>query len=152
MSSAAAEDLRALIEAAARLQPRLAALADRLHGGAAASAAHRAILQGLVEFGPLTVPAIARLRGTSRQAVQPLVDQLAAEGLVRLVDNPRHRRSRLVEITPAGADLVEALLGREEPALADIARRLDAGEVAVARSLLARLRLLIDAHPEADTR
>jgi DNA-binding MarR family transcriptional regulator len=34
--------------------------------------------------------------------MQRLADELAAEGLVELVDNPRHRRSKLVRLTPKG--------------------------------------------------
>ena len=45
--------------------------------------------------GPLTVPQIAQMRPTSRQRMQRLVDELAAEGLVQFIDNPKHRRSKL---------------------------------------------------------
>jgi DNA-binding MarR family transcriptional regulator len=34
--------------------------------------------------------------------MQRLADELAAEGLVRFVDNPKHRRSMLVTLTPKG--------------------------------------------------
>jgi DNA-binding MarR family transcriptional regulator len=42
------------------------------------------------------------MRPTSRQRMQRLADELAAEGLVELVDNPRHRRSKLVRLTRKG--------------------------------------------------
>jgi DNA-binding MarR family transcriptional regulator len=53
-------------------------------------------------IGPLTVPQIAEMRPTSRQRMQRLADELAAEGLVEFVDNPRHRRSKLVRLTRSG--------------------------------------------------
>lgn len=59
-------------------------------------------LRSLVLLGPLTVPQIAQMRPTSRQRMQRLADELAAEGLVEFVDNPRHRRSKLVRVTPKG--------------------------------------------------
>jgi DNA-binding MarR family transcriptional regulator len=59
-------------------------------------------MRSLVMLGPLTVPQIAHMRPTSRQRMQRLADELAAEGLVRFVDNPRHRRSKLVQLTPRG--------------------------------------------------
>jgi DNA-binding MarR family transcriptional regulator len=34
--------------------------------------------------------------------MQRLADELAAEGLVEFIDNPRHRRSKLVRLTPKG--------------------------------------------------
>ncbi len=58
--------------------------------------------QSLVLLGPLTVPQIAEMRPTSRQRMQRLADELAAEGLVEFFDNPKHRRSKLVRLTPKG--------------------------------------------------
>jgi DNA-binding MarR family transcriptional regulator len=59
-------------------------------------------MRSLALIGPLTVPQIAQMRPTSRQRMQRLADELAAEGLVELIDNPRHRRSKLVRLTPKG--------------------------------------------------
>ena len=59
-------------------------------------------LRSLALLGPLTVPEIARMRPTSRQRMQRLADELAAEGLVEFVGNPRHRRSKLVRLTRKG--------------------------------------------------
>jgi DNA-binding MarR family transcriptional regulator len=60
-------------------------------------------LRSLALQGPLTVPQIAQMRPTSRQRMQRLADELAAEGLVAFVDNPKHRRSKLVQLTATGA-------------------------------------------------
>jgi DNA-binding MarR family transcriptional regulator len=59
-------------------------------------------MRSLALVGPLTVPEIARMRPTSRQRMQRLADDLAAEGLVEFIDNPRHRRSKLVRLTREG--------------------------------------------------
>lgn len=59
-------------------------------------------LRSLVLLGPLTVPQIAEMRPTSRQRMQRLADELAADGLVEFVDNPRHQRSNLVRLTRKG--------------------------------------------------
>jgi DNA-binding MarR family transcriptional regulator len=59
-------------------------------------------MRSLAVLGPLTVPQIAQMRPTSRQRMQRLADELAAEGLVRFIDNPKHRRSKLVQLTPKG--------------------------------------------------
>jgi DNA-binding MarR family transcriptional regulator len=59
-------------------------------------------MRSLALLGPLTVPQIAQMRPTSRQRMQRLADELAAEGLVKLIDNPKHRRSKLVQLTPKG--------------------------------------------------
>src|SRR5687768_14787498 len=59
-------------------------------------------LRSLALLGPLTVPQIAQMRPTSRQRMQRLADELAAEGLVMFIDNPKHRRSKLVQLTRKG--------------------------------------------------
>jgi DNA-binding MarR family transcriptional regulator len=59
-------------------------------------------MRSLALLGPLTVPQIAQMRPTSRQRMQRLADELAAERLVAFVDNPRHRRSKLVQLTRKG--------------------------------------------------
>jgi len=59
-------------------------------------------MRSLALLGPLTVPQIALMRPTSRQRMQRLADELAAEGFVKFVDNPKHRRSKLVRLTPRG--------------------------------------------------
>jgi len=59
-------------------------------------------MRSLALLGPLTVPQIAQMRPTSRQRMQRLADELAADGLVEFVDNPKHRRSKLVRLTRKG--------------------------------------------------
>jgi DNA-binding MarR family transcriptional regulator len=60
-------------------------------------------MRSLAMLGPLTVPQIAEMRPTSRQRMQRLADELAADGLVEFIDNPKHRRSKLVQLTRKGA-------------------------------------------------
>jgi DNA-binding MarR family transcriptional regulator len=59
-------------------------------------------LRSLAMLGPLTVPQIAQMRPTSRQRMQRLADELAAEGLVEFIENPKHQRSKLVRLTRKG--------------------------------------------------
>jgi DNA-binding MarR family transcriptional regulator len=59
-------------------------------------------IRSLALLGPLTVPQIAQMRPTSRQRMQRLADELATERLVEFIDNPKHRRSKLVRLTRKG--------------------------------------------------
>ena len=59
-------------------------------------------MRSLAQLGPLTVPQIAQMRPTSRQRMQRLADELAADGLVKFIDNPKHQRSKLVQLTRKG--------------------------------------------------
>jgi DNA-binding MarR family transcriptional regulator len=69
-------------------------------------------MRSLALLGPLTVPQIAEMRPTSRQRMQRLADELAAEGLVEFVDNPKHRRSKLVRLTRRGDARYQRLRAR----------------------------------------
>jgi DNA-binding MarR family transcriptional regulator len=74
----------------------------------------RAVLEHLLVAGAEPVPAVARAIATSRQFVQRMVNEAADQGLVELVDNPAHRRSRLVALTPPGRKVIERITHREQ--------------------------------------
>ena len=69
-------------------------------------------MRSLALLGPLTVPQIAQMRPTSRQRMQRLADELAAAGLVEFIDNPKHRRSKLVRLTNKGDTCYRQLSAR----------------------------------------
>jgi DNA-binding MarR family transcriptional regulator len=69
-------------------------------------------MRSLGLLGPLTVPQIAKMRPTSRQRMQRLANELAAEGLVEFIDNPKHRRSKLVRLTQKGDTRYRELAAR----------------------------------------
>jgi DNA-binding MarR family transcriptional regulator len=60
------------------------------------------LLRSLALNGALTVPQIAQMRPTSRQRMQRLADELAGDGFLEFIDNPLHRRSKLVRLTSKG--------------------------------------------------
>jgi DNA-binding MarR family transcriptional regulator len=93
-------------------------------------------LRSLALLGPLTVPQIAQMRPTSRQRMQRLADELAAEGLVEFVDNPKHRRSKLVQITPRGDARYREWNGRFLAIAATLGVGLSEGEVRGATEIL----------------
>ena len=90
--------------------------------------------------GPQTVPQIARLRGTSRQNIQMLVNRLEAQGCVEFSRNPAHKRSGLVSLTELGRALFATAAEQEKTFLADMASSFPEAEVLSAASLLRRLR------------
>lgn len=66
-------------------------------------------LLSVVSDGSWTVPGAARRLGITRQAVQRVADDLVADGLAELVDNPAHRRSPILQLTPAGRRSLAAM-------------------------------------------
>jgi len=137
--SAEARGLFELMFAVSRVFFRMRAAGTRIGAVTPWGGGLLGMLHGLKTGGPQTVPQIARARPVSRQRIQKLADEMAAEGLVAFADNPAHKRSKLVRLTPKGerahAELTTAMLTLCE----GLAAGLDAGEVAAARKVLDQL-------------
>ncbi len=144
--------LLALGDQVARSHFKLNAVVDKLYeaelpaaGGFSPSSLRRMLRD--CDADPLrTVPDIAALRSVSRQYVQRAVNRLASDGLVAFVENPFHKRSKLVQPTAKGADLLRTFAMREQPVLAQAARSVAASdeEIRLALTLLTRLTDHID--------
>jgi DNA-binding MarR family transcriptional regulator len=96
-------------------------------------------MRSLALMGPLTVPRIAQMRPTSRQRMQRLADELAAEGLVEFIDNPRHRRSKLVRLTTEGEARYRELDARLLAVAATVGGALSEADIVGATQILRRL-------------
>lgn len=60
------------------------------------------LLRTLKLEGAQTVPQIARSRPVSRQHIQKLANGMIADGVIELVNNPAHQRSKLLRLTAKG--------------------------------------------------
>jgi len=92
---------------------RLVQAGEKLHAGAPVTLGMRAVLEFLAREGATTVPDIARSRRVTRQHIQALVNGLLQKRLVELRDNPAHKRSSLVGLTPAGAETIRRMKRKE---------------------------------------
>jgi len=135
-----ANDLRAVVDETIALFHRLAWVADQIYGEDGRGTARRGILRGLVRYGPQTVPQLARARSVRRQSIQPVVDELAREGLVEYVTNPSHARSMLVRIQPRGALMVERMDRVDRRVLSAVGAGIDRRDVDTTAATLRTLR------------
>ncbi len=69
---------------------------------------------GRAGYQPQTVAEMARDIGNSRQSVQRIADALEKEGLIVYKDHPSDKRTRLLELTPQGAKVLEAIYARDQ--------------------------------------
>lgn len=106
-----------LISETSRLFHRLKVVAEEVHHQGEMSGGLRSILRELNKQGERTVPQMARDRAVSRQNIQTLVNQLADDGYVEFSENPAHKRSAFVRLTPQGRKAVEAMDRREHKLL-----------------------------------
>nr|WP_325059699.1 MarR family transcriptional regulator [Vitreimonas sp.] len=92
------------------------------------------------------VPDAARELGVTRQSVQRLADELAEEGVLEFLANPRHQRSPLLRLTKRGEDVLARLTAATRRHNQRMVRMLGAERINVTRDALERiLRTLQDA-------
>jgi DNA-binding MarR family transcriptional regulator len=124
-----------------RANGALIAAGDALARPAGLTSARWQVL-GVIDHAPATVADVARAMGLRRQSVQQTADALVADGLAAFVDNPRHRRAKLLDPTSTGR-LALAEVERAHAAWADaLAATLQPSQIEAAT---AALRALTDA-------
>jgi DNA-binding MarR family transcriptional regulator len=119
----------------------LIAAGDRLVADLGLTSARWQVL-GAVALSPTAEPVarLARAMGLHRQGVQRIVNELEAEGIVALDDNPHHRRARLVRLTSKGEALYREAERRQKPWAKALAKGLDPKAISTAHALLKSLR------------
>jgi DNA-binding MarR family transcriptional regulator len=101
------------------------------------------VLRTLISEGAQTVPQIANARPISRQHCQTIVNGLAEQGLVEFVDNPRHKKSKLVRVTKKGRSRFAAMKTRFTEVAGVYAPHFSAAEVRAATEVCRRARAMI---------
>jgi DNA-binding MarR family transcriptional regulator len=81
-------------------------------------------------YEPTTVAKMAQDIGHARQSVQRIADILATEGLVSYEDNPTDRRTRFLELTSDGRDVLAEIYQRQVEWSLRIMQQLSAAQLA----------------------
>jgi DNA-binding MarR family transcriptional regulator len=135
-----------VIREALRLNGPLAASADALVADLAITGARYQVLAALAALpAPEPVGRLARLLGLSRQNVQRIVNELLIDRLVRLDDNPHHRRAKLVVPTPRGRRICEEAEKRQGPWANLLVTGITQDQIAAALHVLRTLRYRLEA-------
>ncbi|WP_459986182.1 MarR family winged helix-turn-helix transcriptional regulator [Nocardioides sp. AN3] len=102
--------------AATRLRARLHAEQAVVTGKQTLS--QLSVLGRVADAGDITVGELARVEHISQQSASEIVAALRRQGLITSRIDPLDRRRALLDITPAGSDLIEAILQRRSVWLA----------------------------------
>ena len=137
----AADALTELILEVFRVNGGLLSHGDRIAGTYGQTSGRWQIL-GALRNGPQTVAGIARTMGLARQSVQRTADLLEAAGIVEYVENPAHRRAKLVRLTPAGDRTLARISALQVEWANGLAAAIEAGksEIETATEVLRQLR------------
>ena len=96
-------------------------------------------------FEPQTVANLARDMGRARQGVQRIADVLAEEGLVFYRDHPTDRRTKLVELTPRGVEVLNAIYVRQLDWSQRLMTNLDRGQLVAVTDALGAIGEVLEA-------
>lgn len=141
----AGEAFSDLVVQALRVHGLLIAAGNRMAKPVGQTEARWQVL-GVIEHGPATVAEIARVFGLARQSVQRTADALQRDGLAAFEDNPRHRRARLLRITPAGVAVLRKIQESERVWADELGAQLGESDLRQASDVLARVRRALTAH------
>jgi len=147
--SRAGKAVTGLILETFRLNGRLLAAGDALCGDLGLTSARWQVI-GAIDAGPLPVAHIARTMGLTRQGVQRVANELAAQGFVTFADNPHHRRAKLVALSAKGRESLDIINRRQRDWADRLAAGLPAGTVEAASEVMATLRQRLEPDPTAD--
>lgn len=129
---------------------RLRGLAERVHAALNMSAGQRALLRDVVDHGPVTAPDLAAMRSVTRQAIQPVVDDLLARGLAETRPNPRHQRSSLIVATQEGVTLHGTMKAAEREGLRSISGEFSLSELTAALAAVRQISKVLSQHYSDD--
>ncbi len=124
----AGDALTELVIRTFRLNGLFLAAAEHMARPAGLTAARWQVL-GAVLREPLTVSDAARAMGLTRQSVQRLADALVADGMAEFIDNPRHRRAKLLRPTQAGWDAIDVIRPLQHAFTRQVTEEMDADEL-----------------------
>ena len=99
----------------------------------------RAVLEVLLADEEATVPDIAQRLEIKRQYVQLMVNETLAEGLTTRRENPRHKRSPFIALTPKGRTLIEDVVQREMMLVRSVGGDLSAADIETALKVVSTL-------------
>lgn len=124
-----------------RLNGALIAAGDALVAPIGLTSARWQVLGAIdAAAAPLPIAHVARNMGLSRQGVQRLADEMERDGLLAFVDNPHHKRARLVVMTAAGREAFRAAMAVQRKWAAALATDVAPRDLLAASELLQKLR------------
>lgn len=121
-----------------RLNGKMITVGDRMTGDLGMTSARWQVL-GAIGREAKTVAEAARVMGLTRQNVQRIADWLVESGMAEFIDNPNHRRAKLVTLTPKGVAMRQRINRRQAKWANDVAAHLTVAEIDAAIEVMKRV-------------
>lgn len=102
-------------------------------------------------FEPQTVAAMANDMGHARQSVQRVADALVADGLVVYRVHPTDRRTKVLELTPDGLEVLTAIYHRQLAWSERVVAKLDASQLPLVTEALEGIGATLESEIDSGT-
>ncbi|MGH8915776.1 MAG: MarR family winged helix-turn-helix transcriptional regulator [Acidimicrobiia bacterium] len=141
----AGEAFTTLVVQVAALGGRLTEIGEELarHGGLTLA---RWVVLDAVAAEPATVAQIGRMRGLARQSVQRTADLVVEEGFATYIDNPAHRRAKLLTLSERGRESVRVITVRQKRWADAVGAEVGLAELERAQALIERVTMDVAMH------
>ncbi len=127
------------------LNNRLLTAGDKLVAGLGLTSARWQVLGFIVETERTQPVAwIAREMGGNRQNIQRIVNDLAADEMIRFEPNPHHRRAQFVVPTDKGRSAYHAALALQAPWVESLAAGIGTDEIETSLAVITALRVKLE--------
>lgn len=93
----------------------------------------------------MTVPQIAHTMGQSRQSVQRLTDAMEKDGFIDCLNNPHHKKAKLVTLSQKGIEIYTMLDMQQIPWAQSAATDISYSDMQVALSVMRKMSKRFDA-------
>jgi len=137
---ASGAELHALFKEVVHLQMILSEAEDEIHEQAGMRTSQVKLANTLLELGQATVPDMAHTMKVSRQFVQTAVNELEKQGVLVFMENPRHKRSKLLKVTDHGRKILKEVARNEAGIIQQLLPNVNAASVMDASKLLEGIR------------
>lgn len=123
-----------------RLNGRILSAGDKLVEELGLTSALWQVLGSIsLSRGPLHMAQIARNMGLTRQSVRRSANILEKKGFVTFIDNPDHKRAKLLALTPKGEDVFDQVMEIQITWANEVAKDLNAEDLSTAIDVLRTL-------------
>lgn len=99
---------------------------------------------------PQTVAQMAKDMGHARQSVQRVADVLVTEGFVRYEPHPTDGRTKLLELTPAGFEVLTAIYHRQLTWFDEVMAKLNEAQLVKVTEALVHIAEVLEHHINAN--
>ncbi|MGB1360648.1 MAG: MarR family winged helix-turn-helix transcriptional regulator [Alphaproteobacteria bacterium] len=97
------------------------------------------VLSAVNQLKHPTISSVGRALKSSRQNIAIIVSSMVGDGLLEMVDNPEHKRSKILQVTNMGLEKLNRSAGQRDDICYDMSLYFNLEELQSTRSILQKI-------------